>query len=58
MNKEPNQCVYMLHNDKKNKKCKVVYLTNFRILLILSHVCFSHRFKHVNSKSTYHSGYA
>ena len=38
MNKKPrNQCVYLLHSDK-NKKHKVC-LTNFRILLILSHVC-------------------
>ena len=31
-----NQCVYVLHN---NSKTKNVCLTNFRILLILSHVC-------------------
>ena len=37
MNKKPVCMVYVLHSDK-NKKHKVC-LTNFRILLILSHVC-------------------
>ena len=35
------QCMYSLHIDKKNKKHKVC-LTNFRILLILSHVSQIH----------------
>ena len=33
-----NQCVYVLHSKKNNKKHKVC-LTNFHSLLILNHVC-------------------
>ena len=36
--KDFTMCVYVLHSDKKTNKKHKVCLTNFRILLILSHL--------------------